>query len=142
MDDHKVFALDIGTRKIVGLVMEKTEKGYKVTGSEMREHQTRAMLDGQIHDVEAVAQSILDIKLALESKLNIKLESAAAAAAGRSLRTTSGKAVKNAWLTVKSAAKRLLPWNWRLYKKRRTDWCLKGSLVKTAASISVWATAL
>lgn len=94
MDDHKVFALDIGTRKIVGLVMEKTEKGYKVTGSEMREHQTRAMLDGQIHDVEAVAQSILDIKLALESKLNIKLESAAAAAAGRSLRTTSGKAVK------------------------------------------------
>ena len=70
MDDHKVFALDIGTRKIVGLVMEKTEKGYKVTGSEMREHQTRAMLDGQIHDVEAVAQSILDIKLALESKLN------------------------------------------------------------------------
>ena len=33
---------------------------------------------------------------------------------------------------MKSAAKRLLPWNWRLYKKRRTDWCLKGSLVNSS----------
>lgn len=92
--DDKIFALDIGTRKIVGLVMERSAAGYTVIGSEMREHQTRAMMDGQIHDVEAVAQTILDIKLALESRTNLKLESAAAAAAGRSLKTTSGKAVK------------------------------------------------
>lgn len=92
--DGKVFALDIGTRKIAGLVMERTGDSYEVLGSEIREHQTRAMMDGQIHDVEAVAKTIQDIKLSLESKLNIKLESAAVAAAGRSLRTASGTAQK------------------------------------------------
>lgn len=92
--EDKTFALDIGTRKIVGLVMEKSADGYVVIGSEMREHQTRAMMDGQIHDVEAVAKTILDIKLSLEKKINLKLESAAAAAAGRSLRTTAGTARK------------------------------------------------
>lgn len=92
--EDKTFALDIGTRKIVGLVMEKSADGYVVIGSEMREHQTRAMMDGQIHDVEAVAKTILDIKLSLEKKTNLKLESAAAAAAGRSLRTTGGTARK------------------------------------------------
>jgi len=92
--DEKVFALDIGTRKIVGLVMEKDGDKYKVIGSEMREHQTRAMMDGQIHDVEAVSNTIKDIKLALEEKLNLTLESAAVAAAGRSLQTASGMAQK------------------------------------------------
>ncbi|MDR1160096.1 MAG: hypothetical protein LBK69_05660, partial [Syntrophomonadaceae bacterium] len=58
MQQGKIFALDIGTRKIVGLVMEKTTDGYTVLGSEMIEHQTRAMLDGQIHDVEAIARTI------------------------------------------------------------------------------------
>ena len=59
--EDKTFALDIGTRKIVGLVMEKSADGYVGIGSEMREHQTRAMMDGQIHDVEAGAKTILDI---------------------------------------------------------------------------------
>lgn len=94
MDQKFVFALDIGTRKIVGLVMEKTGDHFRVIGSEMREHQTRAMMDGQIHDVEAVAHSILDIKETLEARLNIKLESAAVAAAGRSLKTSSANARK------------------------------------------------
>lgn len=92
--DEKVFALDIGTRKIVGLVMERNGDSYKVIGSEMREHQTRAMMDGQIHDVEAVAKTITDIKLALEEKLNLTLETAAVAAAGRSLKTASVTAQK------------------------------------------------
>jgi len=92
--EERVFALDIGTRKIVGLVMEKNGDGYKVIGSEMREHETRAMLDGQIHDVEAVAKTIKDIKLVLEKKLNLTLESAAVAAAGRSLKTASGTVQK------------------------------------------------
>ena len=142
MDDHKVFALDIGTRKIVGLVMEKTEKGYKVTGSEMREHQTRAMLDGQIHDVEAVAQSILDIKLALESKLNIKLESAAAAAAGRSLRTTSGKAVKKRLANSEISRQEVTALELEAVQEAQNRLVSEGQPVKTAASISVWATAL
>ncbi len=82
MKDKQIFALDIGTRKIVGLIMEKTGAGYQVLDAEMREHNTRAMLDGQIHDVEAVAEIVDDIKNTLESRLDCKLESAAVAAAG------------------------------------------------------------
>ncbi len=94
MDSDKIFALDIGTRKIIGLVMQKSEQGYEVLGAEMIEHQTRAMLDGQIHDVEAVADTILAIKKVLEDRLDIQLESAAVAAAGRALKTARGTAQK------------------------------------------------
>ena len=50
-----VYAMDIGTRKIMGLVVQKRDECIEVLDSEMIEHQTRAMMDGQIHDVEAVA---------------------------------------------------------------------------------------
>lgn len=92
MDNDIIFALDIGTRKIIGLVMQKNKNGYEVLDAEMIEHQTRAMLDGQIHDVEAVAQTILTIKNTLEERLGIRLKSAAVAAAGRALKTATGTA--------------------------------------------------
>ncbi len=95
MDSDKIFALDIGTRKIIGLVMQKNESGYEVLDAEMIEHQTRAMLDGQIHDVEAVADTILTIKQKLEERLGIQLDSAAVAAAGRALQTAHGTAHKS-----------------------------------------------
>lgn len=95
MNGDKIFALDIGTRKIIGLVMEKNEQGYEVLDAEMIEHQTRAMLDGQIHDVEVVAQTILTIKKRLEDRLGFILESAAVAAAGRALKTAQGRAEKS-----------------------------------------------
>ncbi|HZJ85215.1 MAG TPA: pilus assembly protein PilM [Syntrophomonadaceae bacterium] len=87
-----IFALDIGTRKIVGLIMEKQEDNYVVLDSEMLEHKTRAMIDGQIHDVEAVANSIQSIKAALESRLKITIKEGAVAAAGRSLKTSLASA--------------------------------------------------
>ncbi|WP_054693617.1 cell division FtsA domain-containing protein [Syntrophomonas palmitatica] len=90
MKDKQVFALDIGTRKIVGLLMEKTAAGYQVVDAEIREHNTRAMLDGQIHDVEAVAEIIKEIKDTLENRLECTFENAAVAAAGRALKTARG----------------------------------------------------
>ena len=95
MDKTRVFALDIGTRKIIGLVMEKLDHHYKVVDAEMLEHSTRAMMDGQIHDVEAVAATIKQIKDTLEARLQIKLESAAVAAAGRALKTSPGQCRKS-----------------------------------------------
>ena len=65
-----------------------------VLDSEVLEHKTRAMIDGQIHDVEAVANTIKQIKLALEKRLNINLKSGAVAAAGRALKTARGRATK------------------------------------------------
>ena len=55
MEKKLLFALDIGTRSIVGLIGEKTEAGIRVLGGVRQEHTTRAMLDGQIHDVPEVA---------------------------------------------------------------------------------------
>lgn len=94
MKDNQIFALDIGTRKIVGLVMQKGPASYQVLDAEMIEHSTRAMMDGQIHDVEAVASSIEEIKNRLESRLGINLEAAAVAAAGRALHTAHGQVRK------------------------------------------------
>ncbi len=95
MNNDTIFALDIGTRKITGLVMQKGTDGYEVLDAEMIEHQTRAMMDGQIHDVETVASTILTIKKRLEERLHMKLSSAAVAAAGRSLKTARGFAARN-----------------------------------------------
>lgn len=92
MEHQTIYALDIGTRKIVGLVMQRREDGFTVVGSEMVEHSTRAMMDGQIHEVDAVAATIRRITAALEERLRIPLRSAAVAAAGRALQTSAGKA--------------------------------------------------
>lgn len=92
MDEGRVFALDIGTRKIVGLVAQPQEDGtLQVLDLEVREHPERAMLSGQIHDIPKVAKIVREIRNALETRLGIKLQSAAAAAAGRSLLSVCSK---------------------------------------------------
>ncbi|HOV42969.1 MAG TPA: cell division FtsA domain-containing protein, partial [Syntrophothermus lipocalidus] len=60
-------------------------------GARTIEHETRAMYDGQIHDVEAVAAVINRIKKELEDELKMQLNQAAVAAAGRALRTATGE---------------------------------------------------
>lgn len=75
--------------------MEKNARGFRVVASEMLEHSTRAMLDGQIHDVESVADTISRIKESLEETLQTKFSTVAVAAAGRSLKTACGRAVRH-----------------------------------------------
>lgn len=81
-----IFSLDIGTRSVVGLIVETTGEQYRVLDCAIREHDERSMLDGQIHDIVAVAKVIQQIKEELEGKYG-KLQQVAVAAAGRSLRT-------------------------------------------------------
>lgn len=57
-----IFALDIGTRSVVGIILKETDGQYQVEDIVIKEHEERAMLDGQIHDVLAVAKVIIDIK--------------------------------------------------------------------------------
>ncbi|WP_026693630.1 cell division protein FtsA [Peribacillus kribbensis] len=83
---EKIFALDIGTHSIVGMILEKRNNTYFILDIEVRTHRTRAMKDGQIHDIPAVSLLISDIKKGLETR-NGALESVFAAAAGRSLKT-------------------------------------------------------
>lgn len=84
---NPIFALDIGTRSVVGIMLEMIgDKQYKILGYEMVEHDERSMLDGQIHDVVAVAEVIGKVKEKLEAVFG-PLEQVAVAAAGRSLKT-------------------------------------------------------
>ncbi len=90
-----VFALDIGTRTVVGILAEKRDDGYKILAMETAEHDKRSMTDGQIEDIEAVAEVIKVVKAALEKKCSIRLKHVCIAAAGRALRTMRGKAIYN-----------------------------------------------
>lgn len=86
-EEQTVFGLDIGTRKVVGTVGYRQGERFVVIAQEIREHQTRAMLDGQIHDINRVAATVADIKEALQDKTGLKLEEVCIAAAGRVLKT-------------------------------------------------------
>ena len=88
---EKIFALDIGTRSVIGIVADKTPAGLKIIATERMEHKTRAMEDGQIHDVPQVASVIDTVKKALIKKVG-PLKSAAVAAAGRALYTMTASA--------------------------------------------------
>lgn len=91
MEKKLLFALDIGTRSIVGLIGEKTEAGIRVLGGVRQEHTTRAMLDGQIHDVPEVAKVIRSVRQRLEADFG-PLRQVAIAAAGRALSTLNATA--------------------------------------------------
>lgn len=82
-----VFGLDIGTRSIVGTVGYKIGEKFYVVAQRVKEHETRAMLDGQIHDITAVANTIQEVKCQLEFAVGKPLKEVCIAAAGRVLRT-------------------------------------------------------
>ena len=87
-----LFALDIGTRKIAGLLVDMDEEGKMIVlDAVVKEHDNRAMLDGQIHDVEKVTRTVKAVKEELESRNNVRLERIAIALAGRFLRTFIGE---------------------------------------------------
>lgn len=83
-----VFGLDIGTRNVIGTVGYRTEDGgFIVTAQTVKEHETRSMIDGQIHDIGRVARTIGSVKKELEEQLNEPLTDVCIAAAGRVLKT-------------------------------------------------------
>lgn len=86
-----LFSLDIGTRSVIGIVAEQNGSQLKIIATERKEHRTRAMLDGQIHDVPQVAAILEDVKNALEVKTG-PLKQVAVAAAGRALYTMTSEA--------------------------------------------------
>ena len=86
--DNYIFGLDIGTRSIVGTVgYRENENKFVVVAQVIKKHETRAMLDGQIHDINKVAETIYQVKSDLEELLQYKLEEVCIAAAGRVLKT-------------------------------------------------------
>ena len=86
-----VFGLDIGTRSIVGTVGYKEQNKFNVVAMAVKYHDTRSMIDGQIHDISKVSEDIVWVKEELEKQLNgRKLHDVCIAAAGRVLKTAVG----------------------------------------------------
>jgi cell division protein FtsA len=87
MMDDRIFALDIGTRSVTGIILEKEETKFKVIDYYTKEHTERSMRDGQIHNVVAVSDIIREVKEKLE-QTHGSLHKVCVAAAGRALKTT------------------------------------------------------
>ncbi|MEE0686716.1 MAG: cell division FtsA domain-containing protein [Lachnospiraceae bacterium] len=89
LPEHLVFGLDIGTRSIVGSVGYMDGKKFNVAGHYVKEHETRAMMDGQIHDIAKVGETIDFVKRELENQIGRPLNDVCIAAAGRVLKTVT-----------------------------------------------------
>lgn len=100
---EKLFSLDVGTRNVVGLLCESDGSKIIVNEMEIMEHETRAMEDGQIHDIGKVAEVVEKVKNKLEEKSGIKIDKAAVAVAGRTLVSQKGFAKKE--LNIKEEIK-------------------------------------
>ena len=90
MEQPFVFGLDIGTRNVVGTVgYREDEHNFVVMAQCVEEHETRAMIDGQIHDIARVGKTIAKVKAQLEEQIGQPLTDVCIAAAGRVLKTVN-----------------------------------------------------
>ncbi len=83
-----VFALDIGTRSIIGMLGFVEDGKMKITAIEKAEHEKRTMIDGQIEDIGQVALVARRVRDAMEQTSGYRLRRVYVAAAGRALQTS------------------------------------------------------
>lgn len=86
-EENEIFALDIGTRNLVGIIGHTEENRFCVDHAVSVPHTQRAMIDGQIEDIPEVARIAKIVKSKLEEQSGIKLSRVSIAAAGRALKT-------------------------------------------------------
>ena len=91
---YTVFALDVGTRNVVGILTKMNGDKIEISHMEIMEHETRAMEDGQIHDIAKVSNVSEAVKNKLEEKSGEKIDKVAVAVAGRTLVSQRGSAQK------------------------------------------------
>lgn len=87
----RIFALDIGTRSVTGIILEQQQNKFAVIDYCILEHKERSMYDGQIHNIVAVSDVVIQVKNELESRHG-PLKQVCVAAAGRALKTVQAKA--------------------------------------------------
>src|SRR5690625_2002197 len=90
MNEH-VFALDIGTQTVTGIILKRAGQAFEICDVYTKQHEQRAMLDGQIQNVVQVAEVITEVKETLAKKHG-PLENVCVAAAGRALKTIQAHA--------------------------------------------------
>jgi cell division protein FtsA len=94
---NTIFALDIGTRTVVGVLARGSadRDGLEIYDMEVMEHSDRSMFDGQIHNIGQVTDVVKQVKKKLEDRNNCLLQHVSVAAAGRALITHRAKVVEN-----------------------------------------------
>lgn len=85
-----IYALDIGTRSVIGMLGTVVDGRVQIRTIEKQLHPKRAMMDGQIEDIAQVAQIVRTVTDRLEETSGCKLARACVSAAGRALRTERG----------------------------------------------------
>jgi len=94
---NRMFALDIGTRTVVGvLALGGTQRNrLEIIDMEVMEHRDRSMFDGQIHDIGRVTEVVKEVKRKLEQRNGCSLQHVSVAAAGRALITHRARISEN-----------------------------------------------
>lgn len=82
-----IFALDIGTRTVVGMIGRQEDERFLLEDYVVIPHTKQSMKDGQIEDIRQVAKIVGMVKAELETRCNIRLSQVSIAAAGRALKT-------------------------------------------------------
>ena len=89
-EEELIYALDIGTRSVIGMVGSVEGERVHIRAVEKRLHTRRVMMDGQIEDIAQVAAAVGEVTRRLEQAVGCRLSRACVAAAGRALRTERG----------------------------------------------------
>lgn len=89
-----IYALDIGTRSVIGMLGRREGDKVRILAMEKLLHTHRAMMDGQIEDIAQVAGAVRTVTGRLEREAGCRLERACVAAAGRALRTEQGHGLR------------------------------------------------
>lgn len=90
-----IYALDIGTRSVIGMLGVAVDGRMQIRAVEKQLHAKRAMMDGQIEDIAQVAEAVQSVTHRLEQSAGCRLTRACVAAAGRALRTERGHSEKS-----------------------------------------------
>ena len=69
-----IFALDIGTRSIIGMVGCLEDGKVNILGIEKAEHARRTMIDGQIENIDKVAAVAATVKKGLDRCFHISYQ--------------------------------------------------------------------
>ncbi|MEB3285058.1 MAG: cell division FtsA domain-containing protein [Candidatus Sericytochromatia bacterium] len=102
-----VFALDIGTRNVIGIVAQPDGDRLTILDITHEEHEERAMRDGQIHDIPKVVRAVRAVRQRLEQQTGKRLTQVAIAAAGRALKTHRARAKQEVGLDLMIDKERL-----------------------------------
>lgn len=86
-DKDLLFILDIGTRSVIGVAGRMQDGLLQVLCVDQMEHSERAVVDGQIEDIEQTAKVAGQVKARMEKALGVSLREVHVAAAGRVLKT-------------------------------------------------------